>query len=209
MGGASKQASYARKVLGTTLWNVWRAKDGNLPALDVLHGALALEVGDAVEVEPRAAPPVMIAPTPDVEVAVVVSCDDDLDGVGQGLEPVELLLYVCGGAVVGEVSCVDEDVPRRHVDDLVVRVRDAHYAEGGLVPRRAERCAAQEQDEMVEVGGEVGEGREEQLVEHGELLPLALAAQAEPDQEAHGEVRRSTEARIVHRAPSTVHRASG
>lgn len=175
-----------RKVIGTTLWNVRHAKDGDLPALDFLDREVALEVQEAVEVHLCTSLDVLIRPRAGVEPGVVIPRDDDLDGVGLGLEPVELGLDVAGGAGVGEVAGVDEDIAGGDGDDLVVGVGDADDADGGLVGGRAEGPAAEEEYEAVEEGDEENDGRGEEVVEEGEGLPLVAAAEADPAEEAHG-----------------------
>lgn len=44
----------------------------------------------------------------------MVACDHDLVFVGEGGEPIDLGLDLGGGAGVGEVAGVDEDVPGGH-----------------------------------------------------------------------------------------------
>jgi hypothetical protein len=175
-----------REALGAALWYIRHTKDGNVSALDLLHGQGTFEVNQPLEVDLGAALDVGLDAAGLVKVAVVVAGDDNLDLVRLTLEPVELLLDVLGGTRVGEVAGVDEDVAGGHPDGLVVGVGDADDADGGLVAGRAEGVAAEEEDEVVELDGEEGEGREEEVVEEGERLPLIAAAEAEPCEQTHG-----------------------
>jgi len=180
----------SRKVLGATLKNVGRPKNGNAPALDLLHRQLALEIHQAVQIEGGTRAHILVGARLRVKEAVVVSRYDDLDAVRLGLEPVELFLDGGGGAVVGQVAGVDEDVARGDADDLVVGVGDADDADWRAAARRVEGRAAQEEREVVEARDEVRQRRREQVVEQRRAVEALAAAEAEPGEDAHGERRR-------------------
>lgn len=147
----------SRKARRATLWNVGNTKDGYPATLDLLDSELTLQVDEAVEVEGGAGLDVLGLAARLVEPAVVVSGDDNLDGVRLRPEPVELALDVGGGAGVGHVAGVDEDVAGgdAHGVRLIVRVGDADNAHGGLVPRRVKGPAAEDEDDVVEERGEI------------------------------------------------------
>lgn len=111
---------------------------------------------------------------------------DNLDGMREAVEPVELLLDVHRRARIGEVAGVDKDVAVGHLNcRLVVRVRDTDYADGLLVAGWAKWAAAQPDEDVVDVDGEKGERRQKEMVKYGEALPLIGAAQAEGLEKAH------------------------
>lgn len=58
----------------------------------------------------------------------MIAGDDNFDWMGKGLQPVQLFLYIGGGARIGEIASMDENITGWHVHYLVVRVRDAHHA---------------------------------------------------------------------------------
>lgn len=178
-------SSNSREAVWTALWYIRDPKDGNPSALHILDVEPTLQVNQPIEVDPRAIRLVLLRPSPSIEPRVVVPGHDDLDRMRLRLEPVELDLDVGGGARVCQVAGVYEDVAGGHVDDLVVGVGDADDADGGLVRRRVEGVAAQEEDGAVEADGDEGERGGEDVVEDGERLPLIAAAEAEPGEEAH------------------------
>lgn len=71
---------------------------------------------------------------------------------------------------------MDEDVAVGDGDCLVVRVGDADDADGGLVAGRTEGTAAQEEHEVVELDGEEGERRFQEVIKEGDALPVVAAS---------------------------------
>lgn len=83
----------------------------------------------------------------------MIPCDDNLVSVGQGDQPVDLLLDVVGRARVGQVSGMQQEITVRDIaHDLIMGIRQTDNLDGRLVAGRSERLAAEEEDEMVNAG---------------------------------------------------------
>ncbi|KAF1737906.1 hypothetical protein CRV24_003536 [Beauveria bassiana] len=173
------------EYIGICSKHIASAKDANLSPIDFLHRHVALQIQDLPQPQLGLAAHVLVPARPAIKVRIMVTRDHNFDRVRKTREPVELLLDVGRGARVGEVARVDQDVPVGHVDGQVVRVRDAHDAHGRLAARLAQGSPSQPDEDVVEVDREKGERREEQVVEHGEALPLRGAPQTEGLQQTH------------------------
>lgn len=82
---------------------------------------------------------------------------------------------------------MDENVAGGDVDELFVSIGYADYADGRSSPRRNEWLSSEEEQEVIDVDGDEGQWREEELVEESEAFPLVFPAEAEKGEEAHGE----------------------
>lgn len=183
----------SREALRATLRNVGHAKNSQLPPFDLLHSQAALEIMQSVHVDRNTRLDVRVQAASRVKPAVMVSRDDDFYLMRLALQPIKLLLYICSGPRIGQVARVDENVARRDIDELVVRVRYADDSDGWSAARRNERLASEEEKDVIEPDGDECQWREEKLVEESEALPLVLPAKAEEREKAHGEGKGSTE----------------
>jgi hypothetical protein len=175
----------SRKAVWATFRDVGHAKQSQFPPLYFLHSQAALEIMEPIQVDRSTGFDVRVKTASRIEPAVVISSNDNLDLMGLALEPVDLLLDVCSGSGVGQVASVDENVTWRDINELVVSVGDADDADGWSVTRGNEWAPTEEEQDVVELDGDEGQWREEELVEEGEALPLVLPAEAEEREQAH------------------------
>lgn len=183
----SRALSDSRKAVRATFWNVGHAKQSQLPPIDFLHGQAALEIMKPIQVDRSTSFDVRVKTASRIKPTVMITSNDNLHLMRLALQPVELLLDIGSGPGIGQVASVDEDVSRRDVDELLVGVRYADDADGWSVAGRNKWAAAEEEQDVVELDGDEGQRREEQLVEQGEALPLVLPAEAEEREQAHDE----------------------
>lgn len=113
---------HSRKDLGTNIRNIRNTKNVNFPPMDLLNRHAALKILQAAQIRLRTALDIHIDAALVIKPTIMVSRNDNLDGMRLSFQPIQLLLDIIDGARVCEVASMDEDVAGRDGDLFVVGV---------------------------------------------------------------------------------------